>query len=36
MQDASEVATKSVGENTSPFPKLSFGASVIIEFPELK
>ena len=36
IQEASEVATKSVGEKASPLPKLSIGASVIIVFPELK
>ena len=35
IQDASAVATKSVGEKASPFPLLSIGASVIILFPDL-
>jgi len=34
MQLASDVATKSVGENASPFPSLSLGASVRIRSPD--
>ena len=34
MQEASAVATRSVGENASPFPWLSIGASVMIVLPD--
>ena len=36
MQDASEVAHRSVGEKASPLPSLSTGASVIIYSPDCK
>jgi hypothetical protein len=36
MQAAREVPIKSVGENLSPFPWLSVGASVSIEDPDCK
>jgi hypothetical protein len=36
MQEARAVATVSVGENASPLPKLSTGASVTISFPDFK
>ena len=36
IQDPKAVATKSVGENASPLPLLSIGASVIIVSPEDK
>jgi hypothetical protein len=34
MQHPNEVASKSVGENASPLPLLSVGASVMIETPD--
>ncbi|SUZ60690.1 uncharacterized protein METZ01_LOCUS13544 [marine metagenome] len=34
MQDPNAVATRSVGENASPLPLLSTGASVMIFSPE--
>ena len=34
MHEAKEVAAKSVGENASPLPKLSIGASVTIELED--
>ena len=36
MQEAYEVATKSVGEKASPLPLLSMGASVKIVVPDAK
>ena len=34
MQEPSDADVKSVGENASPFPWLSTGASVMMEAPE--
>ena len=34
MHDTSELESKSVGENASPFPWLSVGASVMMVVPD--
>lgn len=36
MQDASDVAARSVGEKASPLPWLSSGASLMISLPEAR